>query len=40
MTVIRIIVALLLLPWLLLLGGAVAFIQIIDGSFFEGGDWE
>ena len=36
MTVIRVIVALMLLPWLILLGGAVAFIQIIDGSFFEG----
>jgi hypothetical protein len=40
MTVIRICVALLLLPWLLLLGGAVAIIQILDGSFFKGVDWE
>jgi len=40
MTVIRVCVALLLLPWLVLLGGAVAVIQIIDGTFFEGVDWE
>mgnify|MGYP003974906421 CR=1 FL=1 len=40
MTVIRILVALLLAPWLVLLAGTVAIIQLIDGSFWEGVDWD
>ena len=36
MTVMRVIVALMLLPWLLLLAGCVAVIQVLDGTFFKG----
>jgi len=36
MTAIRMLIALLLLPWLLLLAGCVAVIQVLDGTFFEG----
>lgn len=35
MTAIRLILALMLLPWLLLLGGAVLFLELISGSFDE-----
>ncbi len=37
MTVVRVLVALLLAPWLVLLAGTVAIIQLIDGTFWEGG---
>lgn len=40
MTVIRVIIAFLLLPWLVLLAGAVAVIQILDGTFFDGVHWD
>ena len=40
MTVIRVMVALMLVPWLLLLAGAVAVIQDLDGTFFEGVEWD
>mgnify|MGYP003975511081 FL=1 len=40
MTVIRVMVAFMLLPWLLLLAGAVAVIQVLDGTFFEGVEWD
>jgi hypothetical protein len=40
MTVIRVMVALMLVPWLLLLAGAVAVIQVLDGTFFEGVEWD
>jgi hypothetical protein len=36
MTVIRIIVALMLLPWLVLLGGAVLMLDVLNGTFFDG----
>jgi hypothetical protein len=40
MIVVRIIIALMLLPWLLLLAGCVAVIQVLDGTFFEGVKWD
>ena len=40
MTVIRGMVALMLLPWLLILAGCVAVIQVLDGTFFEGVEWD
>jgi len=40
MTVIRVMIALMLVPWLLLLAGAVAVIQVLDGTFFEGVEWD
>ena len=40
MSVIRVMVAFMLLPWLLLLAGAVAVIQVLDGTFFEGVEWD
>jgi hypothetical protein len=39
MTAIRLLVALMLLPWLLLLGGTVLFLELIYGSF-DGVKWD
>ena len=40
MIAIRIIVALLLLPWLILLGGAVLMLDLFNGTFFDGVRWD
>jgi hypothetical protein len=40
MTVIRLLVALMLLPWLVLLGGAVLMIEVLHGNFFDGVEWD
>jgi hypothetical protein len=37
--VVRLIIALMLLPWLLLLGGTVLFLELIYGSF-DGVKWD
>jgi hypothetical protein len=40
MTAIRLLVALMLLPWLILLGGAVLMIDVLSGTFFDGIKWD
>jgi len=40
MTAVKVLIAFLLLPWLLLLAGCVAVIQVLDGTFFEGVEWD
>jgi hypothetical protein len=40
MTAIRLLVALMLLPWLVLLGGAVLMLDVLNGTFFDGIKWD
>jgi hypothetical protein len=40
MTAIRVLTAVLMLPWIILLAVAIAMIQIVDGTFFKEGDRE
>ena len=40
MTVIRLLVALMLLPWFVLLGGAVLMLDALNGTFFDGVKWD
>jgi hypothetical protein len=40
MTVIRLLVALMLLPWLVLLGGAVLMLDVLNGTFLDGVNWD
>ena len=39
MTAIRLLVALMLLPWLVLLVGAVLMLDVLNGTFFDGVKW-
>ena len=40
MTVIRLLVALMLLPWFVLLGGAVLMLDVLNGTIFDGVKWD
>jgi hypothetical protein len=40
MTVIRLLVALMLLPLLVLLGSAVLMLDVLNGTFFDGVKWD